>query len=312
MGRWWVVFGVLGSFSSREVLRAPSNRGEGVPGGSWPWGLWAGSEEGLGEWRGQQSPRNPCLSPLPPWFWRLSAAKFAVGFCAKNLSSLGLSFPTRHTGSLVLFPWSDVGTVGGVAGMKNPPQTVKGCRERRHGHLGMQGWGRQSCSGFPTGLGWVQSPLPPWRALPPSRLPPCQRGALAPGMPRAADSLINSGLGHGGEHGRARAGPGAHRTLRRSVCARGAGRAAGRPAGSGEPRSPGGRAFVCRGLRGVRVAVFVSVIVIWMHLPVCIPQAVLWAFGPQLVSLCGCAFVDVCCSPSQLPTRSPLCPGWYS
>uniref|UniRef100_A0A8C4MRU9 Adenylate kinase 1 n=1 Tax=Equus asinus TaxID=9793 RepID=A0A8C4MRU9_EQUAS len=34
-------------------------------------------------------------------------------------------------------------------------------------------------------------------------------------MPRAADSLINSGLGHGGEHGRARAGPGAHRTLRR-------------------------------------------------------------------------------------------------
>lgn len=93
----------------------------------------------------------------------------------------------------------------------------------RHSHLGVHGRGTGLASRQGSAL--VQRPLPSRPALPlslPPYPPPWQLGTLAPGMPRAADSLINSRLcRRPGRTGRARTGPGAHsHPSPRSVCAR--------------------------------------------------------------------------------------------
>lgn len=99
-----------GKLQSQRSFWVPSNR-EGVPGGSWPRGLWAGSEEGLGDFVRQQSPQNPCLGALHPWSWPLSATNLLWDF-VQRASPLWACFPSCHTGSLVPSPWSDAGTVG--------------------------------------------------------------------------------------------------------------------------------------------------------------------------------------------------------
>ena len=133
--------------------------------------------------------------------------------------------------------------------------------------------------GFPPGLRSGPAP-PPFPVRSPS-LPPCHHGAPAPGMPRAADSLINSLLcGRLARTGRARTGPCVHpHPSPRSVCARVC--ACARALGRGRPCREWGSythlgelcVCVCRGLLRLRVAVFVSQLVICKYLPGGIPQA---------------------------------------
>lgn len=69
----WVIFGVLGSYSPREALEAPFNRGRGILRGCWPRDFRAGSEEGLGACLDSKAPRTHTLVPSTPFLASLSA-----------------------------------------------------------------------------------------------------------------------------------------------------------------------------------------------------------------------------------------------
>lgn len=91
----------LGSLSTREeefqVGLGPGAAGQDLRRG---WGTRLASK----------APRIHASVPSLPGLASL-CHQFAVGFCAKSISSLGLSFPSCHMGSVVLSRWSEVGTV---------------------------------------------------------------------------------------------------------------------------------------------------------------------------------------------------------
>ena len=158
-----------GKLPSQRSSWVPSNRGGGDPGGSWPRGLWAGSEEGLGSF---VQPANPPESMpwCPPSLVLASLChQFAVGFCAKSLSSLGM-FPQLSYRKPGPVPLESCGHSAGNEGMKNPGEAVRypmrvqaqppaGARARAPGLASHQG------------SALVQCPLPSRSALPPS-VPP--------------------------------------------------------------------------------------------------------------------------------------------
>lgn len=162
------------------------------------------------------------------------------------------------------------------------------------------GWGRGAAAllWLPIGAHPVQAPLPPGLlSLPPS-LPPCPRGAPAPGMLRAADSLINSRLcGRPARTGRAPLAPAPAAPLPQvSVCPRACPGAGGASAGDGGAARAWGRGSVCVGasLGFVRLCVCMGGCD-RVDPPVCSSQALLRLI---FATLCVPESRDVCCSPS--------------
>ena len=103
----WVISGVRRGFRPRGSFGAPFNREGGVPGGSWPQSLWAGSEEGLGDYLASTVPRIHASVTLCLVLASL-CHQLAVGgiLCKEPQSS-----PHPRPLSLVPAPWSDVDTV---------------------------------------------------------------------------------------------------------------------------------------------------------------------------------------------------------
>lgn len=198
-----------------------------------PRGLWAGSEEGWRDWS-VKAPRIHA-SVASRAGSGLSLPTICYGILCKEPLLSGSVSPPVIRGNPAPFPCGEVDTRKIRQGRRKP------CGRS---HLGVHDGGRRPCSGFPSGLTRVQAPLPPGRlSLPPS-FPPCPRGALAPGMLRAADSLINSRLcGRPARTGRAPLAPARAAPLPQvSACPRACPGAGGASAGGG---GDGSRARAC-------------------------------------------------------------------